>query len=194
MSGAAENVIPQLARGHAAGVDTRKRFEGLYVANYGRLVGILQRVTGDLGQSEELANEVFANLYRDRTALLRSEDSELGGWLFRTAVNLGIDAVRRASRRRKYERLASSIKDETENRADPLADAVARENQKRVRAVLADMKPAQARILFLRAGGLSYLELASALGTGVGSVGTQLARAETAFEKQYRKHFPLEEA
>lgn len=194
MSGAAETVIPQLARGDAAGGDDAGavRFEGLYLAHYPRLVGVLQRVTGDLGRSEELANEVFAGLYRDRRALLRSTDGDLGGWLFRAAVNLGIDSVRKTSRRRKYERFAIQG-GETDSEADPLADAVAREKQRRVRAVLATLKPAQAQILILRASGFSYLELAGSLEMRVGSVGTQLARAEAAFENNYRKSFPSEE-
>jgi RNA polymerase sigma-70 factor (ECF subfamily) len=195
VSGAAENVIPQLARGHAAGgADAgTSRFEGLYLAQYPRIVSVLHRVTGDLGQSEELANEVFAGLYRDRGSLLRSSDGDLGGWLFRAAVNLGIDAVRKTTRRRKYEKLAFPPGDEIDSHADPLADALARERQRRVRIALATLKPVQAQILALRASGFSYLELAASLGIGVGSVGTQLARAEAAFEKKFRKLFPLEE-
>jgi RNA polymerase sigma-70 factor (ECF subfamily) len=56
-----------------------------------------------------------------------------------------------------------------------------------VRAALATLKPAQAQILTLRASGLSYKEVAEAMGVKSTSVGQSLARAEAAFEKAYRR-------
>jgi RNA polymerase sigma-70 factor (ECF subfamily) len=62
-----------------------------------------------------------------------------------------------------------------------------------VRAVLADLKPAQARLLLLRASGHSYKDLASTLAVEPGSVGTLLVRASTAFEQRYVERFGREE-
>jgi RNA polymerase sigma-70 factor (ECF subfamily) len=56
-----------------------------------------------------------------------------------------------------------------------------------VRAVLADLKPAQAQILILRHSGFSYKELAEILDVARGSVGTMLARAEADFQERYVK-------
>ena len=55
-----------------------------------------------------------------------------------------------------------------------------------VRRVLAGLPQKQSELLLLRHAGLSYRELAEALGMAPGSVGTLLARAEAAFEKAYR--------
>jgi DNA-directed RNA polymerase specialized sigma24 family protein len=63
-----------------------------------------------------------------------------------------------------------------------------------VRAVLARLKPAHAQILILRASGLSYKELADSLGVKLGTVGTMLVRAETAFQKRFRRMYKNEEA
>ena len=52
--------------------------------------------------------------------------------------------------------------------------------------VLAQMKPRSAQILILRYSGLSYAEIAEAVGVAAGSVGTLLARAEEEFEERYR--------
>jgi RNA polymerase sigma-70 factor (ECF subfamily) len=58
---------------------------------------------------------------------------------------------------------------------------------------LAELKPAQAQLLILRASGHSYKELAGALGIEPGSVGTLLVRAEAAFEERFRETYGREE-
>jgi len=52
--------------------------------------------------------------------------------------------------------------------------------------VLAHMRPRSAQVLVLRHSGLSYTEVAEAIGAAPGSVGTLLARAEKEFERLYR--------
>ena len=49
------------------------------------------------------------------------------------------------------------------------------------------MKPRPAQALLLRHSGLSYAEIAAAIGVAPGSVGTVLARAESEFEDQYTR-------
>jgi DNA-directed RNA polymerase specialized sigma24 family protein len=55
------------------------------------------------------------------------------------------------------------------------------------------MKVAQAQLLFLRAEGFSYKELAEAVGVEASSVGTLLVRAEAAFAGRYRELFGEED-
>jgi RNA polymerase sigma-70 factor (ECF subfamily) len=55
-----------------------------------------------------------------------------------------------------------------------------------VRKALAALSERQMQLLVLRQAGLSYRELALALGVAPGSIGTLLARAEAAFESAYR--------
>ena len=54
----------------------------------------------------------------------------------------------------------------------------------RVRAALATLPSAQATALVLRHSGLSYADVADALGVRVGGVGTMLRRAEAALRKE----------
>jgi RNA polymerase sigma-70 factor (ECF subfamily) len=56
-----------------------------------------------------------------------------------------------------------------------------------VRSVLGHMRPRSAQALILRHSGLSYAEVADAIGIPPGSVGTLLARAEKEFERLYRR-------
>jgi len=159
-------------------------FEALFLDHYPRVVGVLVRLVGERTRAEELANDVFWRAYRQHD-LVRSEGN-VGGWLYRTATNLGIDALRAAARRRRYEDAAGRARIESgDGAADPLGELLRAERQQRVRAVLARLKPGQAQILVLRASGLSYQELAEALGVKRGSVGTMLIRAEAEFQKHY---------
>lgn len=158
--------------------------EDIFRLQYPRLVSLLARITGDRGRAEELASEVFCRLSA-RPALFRPE-SNLDGWLYRTAVNLGLDALRMDSRRRRNEQAAGAEIARNSSGGDPLADMLRSEQRTRVQAVLAALKPTSARLLLLRHAGFSYGELAGALGIRPASVGTLLARAAAEFEKKYR--------
>lgn len=170
---------------------SREEFEALFLAHYSRIVSVLRRMLGDRGQAEELASEVFLKLYRQPLAL--RPDGNVPGWLYRTATNAGIDALRAASRRNRLEQ-AAALDGSSNRRAESGLDHMLRaEKQQRVRGVLADLKPAQAQLLLLRASGHSYKELAAALEMELASVGTMLIRAEAAFEKLYRGIYGAEE-
>lgn len=160
-------------------------FEALFFDYYPRIVAAVQRVLGDRAQAEEIASDAFLKLYRQPPAA--QPDQNPGGWLYRTATRMGIDALRAASRRRQHDPEAGERLAQASAAAGPLESALRAERVRNVRAALAALRPAQARILALRASGLSYKELAEALGVRTGSVGQLLARAEAAFEKAYRR-------
>lgn len=158
--------------------------EVIFRLQYPRLVSLLARITGDRGRAEELASEVFCRL-SSRPALFRPE-SNLDGWLYRTAVNLGLDALRMESRRRRNEQAAGAEAGRNSGAGDPLAEMLRSEQRTRVQAVLATLKPVSAKLLLLRHAGFSYGELADVLAIKPASVGTLLARAAAEFEKRYR--------
>jgi len=169
-------------------------FEALYLEHHDRVVSVLLRVVGDRTQAEELANDVFWRLYRQ--PIVPGPDGNVGGWLYRTSTNLGIDALRAAARRRVYERSAGELGRQTGSAGgggDPLNEVLRAEQRGKVRAVLARLKPNQAQILILRASGFSYKELADILGVKGGSVGTMLARAEAEFHRAYVEAYGREE-
>jgi len=63
------------------------------------------------------------------------------------------------------------------------------ELRQRVQTVLQALKPREAQLLLLRSEGLSYRDLAEAVGVPAASVGTMLARAEAEFERRYRARY-----
>jgi RNA polymerase sigma-70 factor (ECF subfamily) len=59
-----------------------------------------------------------------------------------------------------------------------------RESRAEVRRVLRRLPRRSAAVLVMRHGGMSYVEIADALGVKVGNVGTLLRRAEYALRKE----------
>ncbi|HEX4947902.1 MAG TPA: sigma factor, partial [Blastocatellia bacterium] len=119
-------------------------FEQIFLTHYGRIVSVLFRLTGNRAQAEELAGDVFWKIYRQ--PLPPDRDHNVGGWLYRVATRLGIDALRAQARRRRYEQAAGEAAYESSAASDdPLADVLRDEKRRRVHAVLSDMKPAQAQ-------------------------------------------------
>lgn len=158
-------------------------FEQFFLEHFTRVVSVLNRMVGDRGRAEELANEAFWKTYRQ--PLLPSPEGNVPGLLYRTAANLGIDEIRARAKRRHYEEASNRLAPITNESADPLSEILREETRRNVRAVLAELKPAQAQILVLRHSGFSYNELAECSGVSRGSVGTMLMRAEAEFQKHY---------
>jgi RNA polymerase sigma-70 factor, ECF subfamily len=194
------NAIPQLAepaphpseRIVSAPVAATDRFDELFLSHYTLIVGLLARMLGDHARAEDIANEAFLKLYRRPS--LHGSHGNLGGWLYRTAMNLGIDALRAASRRTRYENAAARSEITTPAEQDGLHQVLRAEKQQRVRRILAALKPVHAQALFLRVSGYSYKELAHSLAIDPSSVGTLLIRAEAEFEKHYVELYGREEA
>ena len=154
-----------------------RSFEELFARHYDMIYGVLYRLVGSRPEAEDLAQEVFLKLYRRR--LRRGEN--IAGWLYRVAVNTGYNALRAAARTQRHEQSAGPP---TEPRT--VEEHVEQhERARRVRAALARIGSRAAKILLLRGMGLSYAEVAEAIGAAPGSVGTLLARAQRDFRRTY---------
>jgi RNA polymerase sigma factor (sigma-70 family) len=153
-------------------------FEALFTAEYARVVGIANRVLADPHEAEDVAQEVFIDYHR-----LHSARAEYGpAWLHRAAAHASLNRLRGARRRQKRE-FAQAL-EEGERAMDPQKQAELNEDRRRVREALARMAPKPAAVLVLRASGLSYAEVAQALGVGIGQIGTLLRRAEATLRKE----------
>jgi RNA polymerase sigma-70 factor (ECF subfamily) len=153
-------------------------FEELFIRHYPRVYGVLYRLVGRRDEAEDLALEAFLRLWRRQGSV----ETKMEAWLYRVASNLGYNALRARRRRENYELQAGIQTLEDGRDEDPPASYERREEIQRVRRTLQHMTPRQARLLVLRHSGLSYKELAGALGVAPGSIGTLLTRAEAEFE------------
>ena len=162
-------------------VGTAFDFEAIFRAQYARIARVIARVVRDPSRAEELAVEVFLKLWHCPCA--HGEKAE--GWLYRAAIRKALDELRRRTRRARYESLFRLFSGRAPRLANPEEVHGAKEEQARVRFVLALMSRRQAELLLLRANDLSYDELAAALDLNPSSVGTLLSRAQEAFRKEY---------
>jgi RNA polymerase sigma factor (sigma-70 family) len=162
-------------------------FDELFLSTYPRLVFLLRRMLGDSGRAEEIANEAFLKLHN--TILPPTARANVPGWLYRTAMNMGIDDLRARNRHTPLAKEASQAVSASGQPENGLQAVLRAETQQRVRLALSRIKPEWAQILLLRASGSSYKEIASHLDVSSSSVGTLLIRAEAGFEKCYLELF-----
>lgn len=157
-------------------------FDAVFIEHWQAIYRVLVRLVGDHAEAEDLALETFWRLYRRPPTHKR----RLGGWLYRVATNLGLNALRARKRRHAHELDAGKWAIEN-SVSDPAHDVIVDEERGQVRDVLSAMDERQARLLLLRYSEMSYQQLADALGVSVNSIGTLLVRAEREFAKRYRQ-------
>ena len=152
-------------------------FEALFRNEYGRVVAIARRIVRDADEAEDVAQDVFVSFYRTHPA----GASYAPAWLHAATAHTALNAIRSRARRAKRETAHARGHDTA---VDPAREAEASETQAEVRAALARLDERSASLLALRYSGLSYEEIAAALGLRRSSIGTFLSRAEDAFRKE----------
>jgi RNA polymerase sigma-70 factor, ECF subfamily len=174
------DALSEAIRETAVGTDWTD-IERVFRAHYARLAQVIARVIRDHARAEELAVEVCLKWTENRKA--QAEEAER--WLYRTAVRVGLNELRRQARASRHEHLFSLF------RKSPTPEEMfaVQEEQERVRSVLAAIQPRQAELLLLRGQGLSYEELAATLNLNPASIGTLLSRAQHAFRKEYLRRY-----
>jgi RNA polymerase sigma factor (sigma-70 family) len=146
--------------------------DALFAEHRDAVCRYLTRYTGDADLAEDLVQETFWRLARRPFGV----PNHVKGWLFRVATNLAKDA-RKNSRRRVELALVASAESPSvvpEDAAELLERA---EVRRRVRAALECLSHKERTALLLREEGFAHREIAAAVGTTTGSVGTLVARA-----------------
>jgi RNA polymerase sigma-70 factor (ECF subfamily) len=161
-----------------------KSFEALFLEHWNMVYRLLARMTGDPAEAEDLALETFLRLYQHPPG--NGAGSNLRGWLYRVATNLGLRSIRSYQRRQRYEMAAGkgALEDPAEFRPAEILDN--KESNRLARLALGRLPTRQAELLSLRYSGLAYKEIAQAMGLAPSSIGPLLVRAEREFAKIYR--------
>ena len=140
------------------------------------------RMTGNPEDAADLTQEAFLNAWRGLSGF--DGRSSLATWLYRLTSNACIDFLRREKRRGS---LSMTLEDEDDEdrqadlpdeRWSPQRELERQEAQEAVRQGLAALSPEHREVLVLRElEGLSYTEIAHALGLEEGTVKSRIARA-----------------
>jgi RNA polymerase sigma factor (sigma-70 family) len=159
-------------------------FEALFLEHWTPVYRRLVRLVGDPAEAEDLALETFMRLYQRPPE--QRNGATVAAWLYRVATNLGLHSIRSHLRRERYEQAAGRAALEEAPNLEPARALADEEERRATRAVLAQMKEREAQLLILRCSGMSYKEIAVAMGLSPTSIGPLLVRAEREFEKRYR--------
>lgn len=152
-------------------------FEALFRKEYARVVAIAQRIVRDADEAEDVAQDVFVSFYRKHPA----DAAYAPAWLHSASAHTALNWLRSRDRRAKRETAHARERDLA---VDPAHHAETVETREEVRSALARLDERSASLLALRYSGLSYEEIAAALGLRRSSIGTFLARAEDAFRRE----------
>jgi RNA polymerase sigma-70 factor (ECF subfamily) len=160
-----------------------RAFEALFAEHYVPLARTLRRLLGDAAQAEEVAADAFSRLYCKSPTLTAIENPR--AWVYRTGTNLAFDTLRANARRERREGAAELDLRPDDATGDALNAVLVDERRRRVRAILATLKPVHARALLLASDGLSCREVAVMLAVKPDSIYTLIARAKVQFERAY---------
>ncbi len=164
------------------------QFEQVYERYRGPVWRLARRLTGSEEEALDATQEIFLRVWKGLPGF--KGRSKLSTWVFQIAWN-----YLRLHHRKSLKRPQEASSNSSSERPDPLAavpdptpdaerQAVGRQILDCVERTLAELPEHYRVVIWLRDGeGLSYHEIASALGVPLGTVRSRLARARTALKE-----------
>ncbi|ONI85412.1 RNA polymerase subunit sigma [Actinosynnema sp. ALI-1.44] len=162
-----DELLPRVARGDEAA------FEQLYRHLSAPVFGLVQRILRDPAQSEEVAQEVFLELWRSATRYSPERGSVLS-WAMTIAHRKSVDRVRSAQA--STDRDTRAARAENARPFDEVTEVVAgrmeREQVRRCLGTLTELQRESVMLAYYQ--GYTYREVAHLLDSPLGTVKTRL--------------------
>lgn len=142
------------------------------------VINVVQRMTGDTGLAEDVAQEAFIKAW---VGMKRYDPGHpFRSWIYRIAINAALDASRREV---SHRRAVIADVDPTDLASADGSPETAVESQEQVqlvrKAILALPEASRAALVLREYEGLSYAEISAALGVPVGTVMSRLNYARS---------------
>lgn len=169
-------------------------FEQLIADYEKRILNYCFRMLGNLSDAEDAAQEVFVKVYRFIDSF--NGQSSFSTWLYRIASNVCLDLLRKAKRQPKDTVSIHQENEEGESYSiaiedtepDPYERAQLSEAQRVLKEALNQLSDEHKQVVILRdIEGLSYEEIAEAMGIAPGTVKSRLNRARQVLKKLLEK-------
>jgi len=156
-----------------------RAFESLYRMHIDRVYGLCLRMTGNVAEAEDCAQEAFIQAW-NKLGKFRG-DSAFATWLHRIAVNSVLGRIRKSKREQDRMQAAEDV--------SPAPVAEADTGELRDLAAAVDKLPQGARHVFVLYAvyGYSHEEAADMLGIATGTSKAQLHRARRLLAQQLKE-------
>ena len=171
-------------------------FDALVDDCYALIYSSAYRMLNNEDDACDATQEAFVRAYNAMHTFRR--DASFSTWLYRIAMNVCLDRLRRRGREAGTLRLLSetdeeaSVRDIPDDRNDPEAEAIKTQRQSLVQEGLAELTPEHRAVIVLYdLQGLSYEEIAGVLAVPVGTVKSRLNRARLALRTRLEPHLEL---
>lgn len=157
------------------------------------VLNLIYRFLGDRQKSEDLAQEIFFQVWRSAKAY--KGKSKFTTWLYRISINLCLNEIKSA-RRKKWLQFFRDVTDPKDPQDESLLDdaptaedlLITRERSRQVSNALQALPENQRIALILkRYEDLSYEEISSLIGCSIPAVESLLVRAKRTLQKKLEK-------
>jgi len=162
-------------------------FDQLFNKHAPGLIRFATQLVGNRARAEELAQDVFLQVYRNRASYIPS--ARFVTWLYRMATNACVSEARRSEHRHRVRPKPRPDGEEPHmpEIRTPSAeqDVISQEAAHRLQGVLSKLPTQQrAALLLARVEGMSYEEVALALSTSVAAIKSLVHRATVTLRDQ----------
>src|SRR5256714_1436392 len=163
-------------------------FAALFDRHAPRVYALAYQLLGDRAEAEDITQDAFLQALSALPTLRQPET--FGAWVARIATNASLSTLRRRGRLPQAElsEAVTATYPDPARWSSPEAMGLATEERHSVHVTLKRLAPSHRAALAMRKiGGLSYAEIARALGTTAGGVEALLFRARARFRDEYHK-------
>ncbi len=155
----------------------KEAFRKLYENYHQKIYSTAITMLGNAEDAEDAVQEIFMKIYRKVSNF--NGKSKIGTWLYRIAVNVCIDHVRRgkAQRSKSFSVEEESLINLRENSEEVERSAILSEVNRLPKKAIAQLSPKLRAVVVLRdLQGMAHSEIADILGCSKGTVSSRLNR------------------
>jgi len=165
-----------------------KSFEQLFRNQYAPLCGYARKYIDDPDQSEEVVQDVFANLWQKRSTI--EITSTIESYLFRAVRNTCLNILKHFKVREKHKDGITASYNNSGERADNLVLEIELMNQ--IENLISELPPERQKVFKMsRFEEMKYKEIAEELGISIKTVEAQMGKALKFLRENLGDYLPM---